>query len=129
MTRDTSYPSPTAAQIGEGAHPFYTNQHQMPSSEELQLSTQPPHNAPAGRITNNDDGSEVVQSSRTLQDLRQGNTTTPQELAQSGLERAESAGKPRSKVSRACDECRRKKVRILFIGTSVNTKLNVIDSV
>ncbi len=128
MTQNTSYPSPNAPQMGEGTHPFYTNQHPMPSNDDLRLSPQPPPNIQTGRTTNEEDGSRVVQSSPRLQDLRQGNLPSPQQLAQGGLETADSAGKPRTKVSRACDECRRKKVRCLLVELSVNAKLTVTDS-
>ncbi len=100
MTRGPSYPSPSAAQMAGGA-PFYTNQPgQMPN----QIAT--------GRSASYDDGSEIVNAvhSQSFQELQQAQQASPQ-LAHSGVGTPEPAAKkPRTKVSRACDECRRKKV-------------------
>ena len=56
--------------------------------------------------------------------MRQHPPSTPQQLAQRGLDvdqgqdgtNPDSSSRKRSKVSRACDECRRKKVRWTACG-------------
>ncbi|KAI9870625.1 MAG: Glucose-responsive transcription factor [Pleopsidium flavum] len=115
MPPTQSYPSPTAAQMGDGAHPFYTSQQQMPSAEELQLSAQLSRNVAPNMTGNIGDGQEIVSPNQPGPVLRQ--QASPEELAQGGLDPnhdpsfGESAPRKRSKVSRACDECRRKKIR------------------
>ena len=47
--------------------------------------------------------------------------------AQDVQETGQPNEKPRTKVSRACDECRRKKVRILPADIYLNAQLIVID--
>ncbi|MCJ1364994.1 Glucose-responsive transcription factor [Acarospora aff. strigata] len=115
MPATQSYPSPTAVQMGDGAHPFYTSQQQLPSADELQLSAQLSRNVAPNMTGNIADGQEMVPPGQAMQDLRQ--QASPEELAQGGLDpnHDPSFGDPtprkRSKVSRACDECRRKKIR------------------
>ena len=115
MPATQSYPSPTAAQMGDGAHPFYTSQQQqLPSADELQLSAQLSRNVAPNMTGNISDGQEMVPPNPPAQDMRQ--QVSAEELAQGGLDpnHDPSFGDPtprkRSKVSRACDECRRKKV-------------------
>ena len=121
--------------MSEGTYPFYASQRPVSSNEDLRLSGQTAPDAQVGR-TMSDEGSskEVVQSSPTfnLQGFRhegfRQDMPSPQELAQSGLESVGSAGKTRSKVSRACDECRRKKVCICYSQTCSDAKLINIDA-
>ena len=117
MPATQSYPSPTAAQMGDGAHPFYTSQQQqqtLPSADELQLSAQLSRNVAPNMAGTISDGQEMVPPSQPAHDMRQ--QVSAEEMAQSGLDpnHDPSFGDPtprkRSKVSRACDECRRKKV-------------------
>lgn len=107
MAQNTSYPSPNSAQMGEG--PFYASQHQLPVAEDVQTSAPQSHRAPpttGGRDGETDERAPTVRNT--------------QQLAQSGLESAQTydqndpASRKRTKVSRACDECRRKKVRSLL---------------
>lgn len=129
MVRDNSYPSPNAVQMGDGAHPFYTSHHHMPVAEDLQMSAHMQHNEAVNNGLN-EERQEIVQSGRTLQDLRQAQITSPQQLAQSGLDTADSSARKRSKVSRACDQCRRKKVRFKYLRKSMLIKkLISIDTV
>lgn len=120
MAQSTSYPSPNSAQVGEG--PFYASQHHVPT-EDVQTSAPQPRRAQpttGGRDVETD---ERVQTVRNPQELRHIQIASPQQIAQSGLESAQSydhnSGDPssrkRTKVSRACDECRRKKVCSLLI--------------
>lgn len=106
--------------MGDGAHPFYTSQQQqLPSADELQLSAQLSRNVAPNMTGNISDGQEMVPSNQPAPDMRQ--QVSAEELAQGGLDpnHDPSFGDPtprkRSKVSRACDECRRKKVSNLFL--------------
>lgn len=107
MAQNTSYPSPNSAQMGEG--PFYASQHQLPVAEDVQTSAPQSHRAPPTTVGRDGETDERAQTARNTQ-----------QLAQSGLESAQTydqndpASRKRTKVSRACDECRRKKVRSLL---------------
>lgn len=122
MAQNTSYPSPNSAQVGEG--PFYASQHQVPVTEDVQTTpAAQPRRAPPTTGARDGETDERAQAARSTQELRHIQMASPQELAQSGLESAQNydhnSGDPtsrkRTKVSRACDECRRKKVRSLWI--------------
>lgn len=105
--------------MGDG--PFYTTQHQMPISEDVQTPTPLAHRGPptAEQFDRSED--EGLDAAQHAQEMRHSQLASPQLLAQSGLEStplyegnsADSAARKRSKVSRACDECRRKKVMSL----------------
>ncbi len=90
----------------------------MPSADELQLSAQLSRNAAPNMTGNISDGQEMVPPNQPAPDMRQ--QVSAEELAQGGLDpnHDPSFGDPtprkRSKVSRACDECRRKKVDTLI---------------
>lgn len=115
-----SYPSPNSTQVGEG--PFYTTQHHhLPVTEDLQIGSSIAHrNLPEVGERNRDEVDRTEPARRLSQSQHLVNTqlASPQQLAQSGLESTPSydrnSGDPaprrRAKVSRACDECRRKKV-------------------
>lgn len=113
MPATESYPSPTAAQMGDGAHPFYANQQQLTSADELQLSAQLSRNVAPHMSGSIGGEQEMPAPDQGVPDMRQ--QASPEELAQGGLDpnHDPSFGDPtprkRSKVSRACDECRRKK--------------------
>ncbi|MCJ1469550.1 Glucose-responsive transcription factor [Pseudocyphellaria aurata] len=120
MSQNTSYPSPNSAQAGQG--PFYASQHQLPVAEDVQTSAPQPHRAPptSGERDGERDAEtdERPQAVRNTQELRHLQIASPIQLAQGGLESAQHydpSGDPssrkRTKVSRACDECRRKKIR------------------
>lgn len=117
MVPGASYPSPTSAQISEG--PFYASQHQMPTTDDIQQLAHIPRRGPPNIDERDRDGDDRAQAGRRhSQDLRNAQLASPQQLAQSGLDStpnydssaADSASRKRTKVSRACDECRRKKV-------------------
>ena len=131
MPPNTSYPSPNATQMGEGLHPFYhptphhmasSAEHHMPSAEEqLQMSAHLSREVPPNMTGNIVDGQAIAQRNHNIhaQNMRQGPMGSPQQIAQSGLNsnhdpNLTESPKKRSKVSRACDECRRKKVRTMF---------------
>ncbi|KAL2049813.1 hypothetical protein ABVK25_009908 [Lepraria finkii] len=114
MTQPTSYPSPHATH--EDIHPFYnTNQHHMPPAEHSHIP--PPAAAPMHGGGGH--ARDFAQGNQNGQNMRQPQPSTPQQLAQRGLEadqsqdpnNLDSSSRKRSKVSRACDECRRKKIR------------------
>lgn len=121
MAQNTSYPSPNSAQVGEG--PFYASQHQVPVAEDVQTPAAQPRRAPPATGARDGETDERAQAARNTQELRHIQMASPQELAQGGLESAQNydhnsadpSSRKRTKVSRACDECRRKKVRSLWI--------------
>lgn len=110
-----------AAQMGEGAHPFYTNQ-----------PGQVPQQIPTGRSVSYDDGGQGqhVEQSQTLQELQQAQQAhqASQQLAHSEVETPEpTARKPRTKVLRACDECRRKNAADCWIAKADLPRLYLKD--
>lgn len=109
MTREHEYPPPPNASHEE-MQPFpYGSQQQMPPSEN-------PQHPPAA-------AANMQEDTRAMQGYGQANPygptyglsdpSTPQQLAQRGLAvgPSQESSETRSKASRACDECRRKKVR------------------
>ncbi len=133
MPQGASYPSPNSTQMGEG--PFYTSQHQMPVSEDLQTPTQLAHRGPPTTEQFDRGDDDGLEAGHRAQDLRHSQLASPQQLAQSGLEStqlydnntADSASRKRSKVSRACDECRRKKVSSDICHVSAYNGLTFLD--
>jgi len=128
MASGQSYPSPNAAQVAGGAGPFYAQNGPMSPLKddptELRLTAElARHNGPSmGSVTEGQDtGMGAVQHTHTP--MRQ--PTSPQAVHQDmmgyapqpdfgtpqDMQAPDSNQRKRSKVSRACDECRRKKVR------------------
>lgn len=136
-----SYPSPNATAADSGGGPFYgptsSNQHQhqhqqpLPTPDELQLaeqlsadaqlsrSLQPNMGAGRGMSENPDPrGQANVNLNHQYQPEHQMHGGHPQ-MNQGHMDMGPQyeddsnspAGRKRSKVSRACDECRRKKIR------------------
>ncbi|MCJ1386134.1 Glucose-responsive transcription factor [Xylographa soralifera] len=128
MSHNNSYPSPSAAQVGEGAGPFYTAQQaqRVPPQEELELSAQLSREIGPSNNQGVHDGqgmqqhvdqkfSQPLYPPHQMQNYPQMNTT-PQGVAARGFMTEpsnvdDSSARKKSKVSRACDECRRKKIR------------------
>ncbi|KAI9712491.1 MAG: hypothetical protein M1812_006907 [Candelaria pacifica] len=100
------YPSPSAAQMGQDGGPFYANPQRMSPAENIQLSAQLSRSA-------------APNMAPTMPDVEMdGNEmrAQPEQIEQSNTNREVSfdsatAPRKRSKTSRACDECRRKKIR------------------
>lgn len=114
MSHNTNYPSPGAAQVGDGVGPFYTNQQQrIPPQEDLDLSAQLSREiGPSLHQSQPTDQTRVDQKYSQLiyaQD-HQRMPSTPGPAINNG---EDPTGKKKAKVSRACDECRRKKVHLL----------------
>ena len=122
MDSKPSYPDPEAPH--GGMHPFsYVTQPPMPPAEHTHAHMQ---QAPAANMRGTvGDGQEYGQMNHNGQIFaqngqipREAQPSTPQQLAQRGLEadqsqgrsNANSSARKRAKVTRACDECRRKKV-------------------
>ena len=122
--KSSSYPDPESAH--GGMHPFsYATQPLMPQAEHPRTHMQ---QAPAANMRGSvGDGQEYGQPNNNGQAFTQNGqlpreaqaqVSTPQQLAQRGLDadqsqersNADSSGRKRAKVTRACDECRRKKV-------------------
>ena len=115
-----SYPSPTGHQMGEGTHPFYSNQQPIPSADDMSLQTRLSREVPPNMTDDVGDGQDLHRAEHVMQTLSQAQMNSPQQLAQGGLDSnqesnyGDGSAKKRTKVSRACDECRRKKVRIML---------------
>ena len=129
-----SYPSPNAAQMGQGAMQYYTNR-QLTTDEllsaELSLETSGPgladgssngvhHGQSMVLGTSNAGGPEMGRPSSPDQHQHQHMlqfTPGQQVGADPNHDLSygdQSARRKRSKISRACDECRRKKVFCCF---------------
>ena len=122
MDPKSSYPDPEAAH--GGMHPFsYATQPLMSPAEHPRAHMQ---QAPAANMRGSiADGQDYGQSNHNEQAFaqngqlpREAQPSTPQQLAQRGLDAdqsqergiIDSSARKRAKVTRACDECRRKKV-------------------
>ncbi|KAI9769092.1 MAG: Glucose-responsive transcription factor [Geoglossum simile] len=118
-----SYPSPSVIGIGDGTAPFFTSQQRLSSPDNLpQLSAQMLRHAPSVTAAPMTPGQDMVPLGLPGNDTR--SPTSPQQqqqqphAPQSGMDPSHdpslgdlTAPRKRSKVSRACDECRRKKIR------------------
>lgn len=122
MESKSSYPDPEVAH--GGMHPFsYAAPPLMPPTEHARAHMQ---QAPAANMRgsvgeeqeygqSNHNGQPFVQNGQLP---REAQPSTPQQLAQRGLDadqsqergNADPSARKRAKVTRACDECRRKKV-------------------
>ncbi|KAI9790970.1 MAG: Glucose-responsive transcription factor [Peltula sp. TS41687] len=116
-----SYPSPSAVAVGEGAGPFFTHQQQRLSTpDDLRLTAHMSRtHAP---MMSSQPGLETglpLHHPRQAANLPQpdGQANHFQQAVSPPSNDATFAGDPnnaprkRSKISRACDECRRKKIR------------------
>jgi hypothetical protein len=121
-----SYPDPTAV-AAESGGPFYSpsnnnNQHhRLSNPDDLQLAAQltrgldPGIGSAAERSLQ--DASDAAIQSNAMHQYAQDQQIHPQmtpggiDHGQYGMGDASMAPRKRSKVSRACDECRRKKIR------------------
>jgi hypothetical protein len=124
MTDRRSYPSPNAAATRSGAAPFYGNGDLSPGAEVELKHLQDQLDAHINPELQNS-GAQVVDVTPTHhphQELAQSVMSLAQQAPTPGFQVSPQAapetpgsitqgGKSRSKVSRACDECRRKKVR------------------
>lgn len=131
-----SYPSPNAAQIGQGAMPYYASR-QMTADELLtaELSRENSGANVADSSTNGvHHGQSMVLSSSNAVNPDMNRPTTPDQHQQHNMLQFppsqqvgvdpnhdlsygdQSARRKRSKISRACDECRRKKVCFSIIS-------------
>jgi hypothetical protein len=127
MSDRRSYPSPNAATTRSGAAPFYGNGDLSPVADadlkhlqdHLQLDAHinpelQNSGAQAVDVTpTHHPHQELAQSVMSLaqQAPTPGFQISPQQVAPETPGGITQGGKSRSKVSRACDECRRKKVR------------------
>ncbi|KAJ5105625.1 hypothetical protein NUU61_002972 [Penicillium alfredii] len=123
-----SYPSPNGAQMAQGAMPYYGNR-QMTTDELLSAELSREASGPSladGSSNGVHHGQSMVLGSSNADDMGRG---TPEDQHQHqhmlqfppsqqvgvdpnhDLSYGEQSARKRSKISRACDECRRKKVR------------------
>ena len=129
MTQNQSYPSPNAAQIGGAAGPFFGQNGGLSPpnmstdiqlSAELSRAAQPVMSSDANSVQNNGDAEPQLQHHTPSRQ-----EPSPQQVAQGVMSLGEHphpefstpqdavlSSRKRSKVSRACDECRRKKVLV-----------------
>ena len=103
----SSYPDPSAHSGGVHPHPFYAEQPQQPRDGSVAQAPTAPMQGGSG------DGKGYSPDYMRTQYIQ---PSTPQQLAQQGLNVNQNTSeepqdsKKKQKVSRACDECRRKKV-------------------
>ncbi|KAL2835235.1 hypothetical protein BDW59DRAFT_137363 [Aspergillus cavernicola] len=126
-----SYPSPNAAQMGQGAMQYYTNR-QLTADELLSAELSRETSGPGindGSSNGVHHGQSMVLGSSNTGGADMGRPSSPDQHAQQhmlpfppsqqvGVDPNhdlsygdQSARRKRTKISRACDECRRKKVR------------------
>ncbi|KAL9126754.1 MAG: hypothetical protein Q9217_004244 [Psora testacea] len=107
MTQDNRYPSPEPTNV---THPYHNSQQQMASDQSEHLQQAPT----AMMHDQGADGSGIAQSLQYIAQYGPPQSSTSQQLAQQGLDidgqNSDPSAKKKTKVSRACDECRRKKV-------------------
>ncbi|KAI9756210.1 MAG: transcriptional repressor general negative regulator of transcription subunit 4 [Chaenotheca gracillima] len=103
-----SYPSPTAVPIHD---PFFAHQQRLSPSHEAQIAAQLSRGHPmmSGNI-NNGGGAGDMSQAHPGDDMRRA-SEIDSDAQHDGSMNDPSAPRKRSKVSRACDECRRKKIR------------------
>jgi hypothetical protein len=116
-----SYPSPTPQQMGVSGLSYYGNQHPLSAEEQIQQQLSGAVRSDMGEGMNN--GSNMMGPGQGSQEF--GPHTASPQMAQGHYDAnqqgasdlhhdlsygEQSARRKRSKVSRACDECRRKKV-------------------
>lgn len=111
MAQENRYPSP---EPGNQAHPYHNQQPQQPMPPENPPPL--PHAPTALMHESAGDANNVPQGFQYVQSFNPNEPSTPQQMAQQGLDadrgqNTDPSAKKKSKVSRACDECRRKKVR------------------
>ena len=124
MSHNTTYPSPSAAQVGDGAGPFYQQASRIGPQEDLDLT---------GHLSR-EMAPNANQNATATQEMQRMDQKFSQPLYAAQLQSyaqmspaqhatpiqgpntpsngkgEESSARKKSKVSRACDECRRKKV-------------------
>lgn len=125
MASGQSYPSPNAAQVAGGAGPFYGQNGAMSPLKddptELRLTAELARHSAMGNVNEGQDaGMGAGQHTHTPirqptsppvhQDMM-GYAPQPEFGTPQDVQAPDSNQRKRSKVSRACDECRRKKVR------------------
>jgi hypothetical protein len=112
MQTSPEYPSPSAIAMGAGTGPFFTQPPQLEPSEDLHLA------AHSSRSTIPLAGTAAAdaEESHRLMPQRQGGPlsdqlgATEEDPNDESVPTDSTTPRKRSKVSRACDECRRKKV-------------------
>jgi len=123
MAHPNSYPSPTQSQMAEGSHPFYTTQHQASLPDNIDLSSAAQRQGPttSGSQAQESEifGSRDAQAPNQFHNVQ--NSPTDQLMhAANQLPAAQdpnlaTPGGKRTKTSRACDQCRSKKVGISIL--------------
>lgn len=130
---NNSYPSPNAAQVGDGSHPFY-NQHaqRMPDDDITAHLTRgmgpDPHDGhDMGRVDQK--YSQPLSYPAAYQQSIQPQMSPAAVAPMTAASGDQPSARKKAKVSRACDECRRKKVSDLVYAVSCTFVTNLIRSV
>jgi hypothetical protein len=128
MPPGPSYPSPNGAQMAQGAMPYYSNR-QMTADELLSAELSRETSGPGlgdgsgngvhhgqGMVLGSSNAGDMGRPSNEDQHQHQHMLQFPpsQQVGvdpNHDLSYGEQSARKRSKISRACDECRRKKVR------------------
>ncbi|KAJ5923294.1 hypothetical protein N7454_008539 [Penicillium verhagenii] len=128
MAPGNSYPSPNGAQMAQGAMPYYTNR-QLTTDELLSAELSRDASGPGmgdgsnngvhhnqGMVLGSSNAGDLGRTSSDDQHQHQHmlQFTPSQQVGvdpNHDLSYGEQSARKRSKISRACDECRRKKVR------------------
>jgi hypothetical protein len=138
MPPATSYPSPNAAQMAQGSMPYYATNRQLTADELLSAELSRETSGPGlndGSSNGVHHGQSMVMGSSNPGGADMGRPSSPDQHQQHMLQFTpsqqvgvdpnhdlsygdQSARRKRSKISRACDECRRKKVGILHLFPS-----------
>ncbi len=135
MAHPNSYPSPTQSQMVEGSHPFYSAQHQAPPPENIDLHSATQRQGPTASGSQAQEseifGSRDAQVPNQFHDVQNSSADQLMQAANqlpAAQDLATSGGK-RTKTSRACDQCRSKKVgisefvdalRLIFVFSMLN---------
>ncbi|KAJ5899487.1 hypothetical protein N7495_004231 [Penicillium taxi] len=119
-----SYPSPNGAQMAQGAMPYYSNR-QMTADDILTAELSRENSGPGldgangvhhgqGMVLGSSNAGDMGRTASDEQHQHMIQFTPSQQVGvdpNHDLSYGEQSARKRSKISRACDECRRKKIR------------------